>query len=257
MSGSERAYYGGMVSDIFKTSLHLSTDSFGLEDNAAILRHLVNPSHPCAQRQGSKEFVQSLALHCGVAFDESPLVYKGKPVSLFTSQLNTALAFGSDVVKLAARLHGQCECHAYVEGKNRKWLAELFQEGLDTGIFRSKVRSYDQGYSEVIKLLLFRDDEPVVTSYSVCDSFPNAAIAGFTPTRMLEDYADEPDWDEWYEKPHDERWELALKGLREQNKEGWVELDPEKWADFFFGNSVPEPTGHQLWQYAIAQWQEK
>ena len=253
LSGSERAYYGGLVGDIFKTALHLLTDEFGVADNEAVLRHVVDPTHPCAKQSG-EQFIRSLALHTGSSsFGPSPLIYEGKPVALFDAHLNTALAFGSDSVKLAARLHGQCEVHAYVEGGNRKWLADLFQQGLATGIFRSKLRSYNQGYDEVIKLLLCRDDEPVVTSYSVCDSFPNAGVARFESTRK--DHYDEPDPDEWYEKDKDERWELALKGLRDSG--GGLELNPDDWEypEFHFGS---EPfTGHQLWQYAIGQWQVK
>lgn len=61
---------------------------------------------------------------------------------------NTALVLGSDAVKMAARIHAQCEIHGYFEGKNRKWAADIVRKGRQAGIFRANM-----GWEEVIDLL--------------------------------------------------------------------------------------------------------
>ena len=146
--------------------------------------------------------------------------------SNFIIQLNTMLRMGNDPMKLYARLHGQCEIHAYVEGPNRQWLAEIIKEGLRTHIFRP-----DEGWETVIPHLEEADDSPIVTSFSVCDEFPNPYIAGFDF-----DPEDIDDSDRWYELPYEERWELGLKGLRNNHSD--VELIPENWDDYYFGHGM-------------------
>lgn len=47
------------------------------------------------------------------------------PLKNYHVALNTVLALGSDVLCMFARLDGQCEHHAYVEGPNRVWLANV------------------------------------------------------------------------------------------------------------------------------------
>jgi hypothetical protein len=78
----------------------------------------------------SSEFVKFLNTSLRVGIDrESPLQHfdgeKFVDFPLFSAILNTTLAIGSDPLKLYARLHGQCEVHTFVEGKNRNWLADI------------------------------------------------------------------------------------------------------------------------------------
>lgn len=138
----------------------------------------------------------------------------------FDVALNTALAVGAPVIALAAKIHGACELHAWVEGPDRKWLADLIDDGLDIGVYRREVTGHSQGWESVQELLRSRDDEPVVMSYSVCDSFPNQYVANWQP----------PDGDEdaWYDLPDDQQWELALAGLRKARP--WAQITPESLA---------------------------
>lgn len=149
------------------------------------------------------------------------MMIRGKLEDVFLLQLNTALAIGNDSIKLAARIHGQCEIHCFVEGTNRRWLAEIIRKGRQIGLYRHKV-----GWEQVVTLLELDDQEPVVLSYSVCESFPNASIAG---------YGTESDEDAWYTLSLEEKWNLALSGLR---KEPGLEIKPENQNEFFFGYGV-------------------
>lgn len=145
-------------------------------------------------------------------------------IDLFTLQLNTALAYRSDILTLMARLHGQCEIHTYVEGKNRLWLSNIIEQGRELFTLRS-----NEGWESVIALLRSRDDEPVVTSYSVCEQFPNHSVAEWT---------DDCDGDSWHDLPDNEQWDLAISKLRE--KFGGLEMKPERWLypDYWFNEKV-------------------
>jgi hypothetical protein len=207
-------------------------------------------------------------LRVGFGFDE-PLKWKGQPLQAFSLILNTACQVGSDAVKLAARLHGQCELHAWVDGPNRAWLADIIQAGLHSGVFRKgiwyqdvpngpKDKWSDQGWGDVIALLRERDDEPVVTSYSVTDRFPNRSLTTWNPPPMPEnwkpqfweaedwaaqsgeeraEYYDEHAQDLWYELPVEEQWRLAMDGLRADTASG-LEMKPDNWQTFRFRHEL-------------------
>lgn len=166
----------------------------------------------------------------------------GTPI--FGLVLNTVLAVGSPALQLCARLHGQCEIHAYVEQKNSAWLAQVIEEGLESKVLRDGlVRSDKQltGWRDVIALL-GRAKGPVVTSYSVCEEFPNSDVAAWTPPPCpsckgnsadeCEECGGEPLWDLWYDLPDDKQWSLAMAGLRKRSKTEGLELRPGKYVGF-------------------------
>lgn len=135
-----------------------------------------------------------------------------KPQHLFSD-------WGGDSLKLFARLHAQCEIHAWVAGKNRAWMAKIIAEGLESGLYRQNV-----GWDQVIEMLGRSKTEPVVTSYSVCEQFPSREVAN---------WEDDNDGDDWYDLDSETRWKLAMKGLK--NKTGKLELTP-KWDRYRFGD---------------------
>jgi hypothetical protein len=139
---------------------------------------------------------------------------------IFDLVLNTAMVVGSVPVALAASLHGRCEQHAYVEPQDARWLAAIVAEGLRDGVFRD-----DAGWTGVADLLR-AEPGPVVTSYSTCDEFPNPAAARWVP-RVRTEPADSDDWGTWYAQPFNERWRLAMAGLR--SRVGSPRLDPADW----------------------------
>jgi hypothetical protein len=142
----------------------------------------------------------------------------GAKYDAFSVTLNTALAIGGDPLRLMARLHGQSELHGWVAGPNREWVAAIIDEGRASGLMRA-----GQGWEKVAAFLRTSDSEPVVTSYSVCDRFPNAGVAG---------WKDANGGDDWYVLPHAEQWDRAFAGIQgtglEFRPDAWV------WPDFSF-----------------------
>ena len=94
------------------------------------------------------------------------------------------------------------------------------------------------GWDEVQKLLDERDDQPVVTSYSVCDGFPNLTAAGFTgPDGMTSEEVKEA-WDGLSDKM---RWAIGvarLRQLEEQNQGMYLELRPDNWNLYYYGEDI-------------------
>jgi hypothetical protein len=238
--GSERAYGAALCSDLFVFALGISDcDS---PDNPHVLRKIVTPSHYCLRDWGVP-FERSLSTAVRVSGIGGPVLrLNGQAVDVFSATLNTALIIGSDVVKLYARLHGQCEIHCFVEGPYRIWLAEMITKGRELEMFRPEC-----GWEDVVALLLSSASGPVVTSYSVCESFPNSVVAGWKPTAVTDD--GEADWDAWYELSQAERWNRSMDGLRKQSGEyQLLELTPTTWNEFYFGDGM---NGFKLLQHAI------
>lgn len=50
----------------------------------------------------------------------------GQP--LWHLYLNTAMALGGDAIRLATRIHAQCELHCYMEEEDRRWIAEKIRD---------------------------------------------------------------------------------------------------------------------------------
>lgn len=234
--GSERALMGHYVSDLFEMALGVSDYDFP-PDNPHVLRSILDPSHYAAKATGA-EFARSLSTALRVGFDSSILVVDGSPINLFSAALNTAIVMGSDPIILSARLHGQCEIHTYVEGKNRGWLAGIMERGRASGVFRS-----DEGWESVIEHLRERDDEPVVTSYSVCHQFPSASASGWKPDKVNED--GDGDWDAYYDLSSEERWRMGMEALRAKS---YMEMTPDNWTSYYFNDGE---TGFTLLAKAI------
>jgi hypothetical protein len=218
-----------------------------------------------------RKFVNSLRLK--LRADTVKLQVAGVELDSADLDMNTALVAGSDPVRLATKIHGWCEAHCWVDGPDRAWLADIIDEGLRVGIFRRGLWYVDrpcdgppseqpdrqwspQGWDDVTGLLRERDDEPVVMSYSVCDSFPNQETAYWIPEPLPDEWV--PDWattpeglaewleideegraerrhtaerDQWYALPDEEKWRLAMAGLRDR---GWGQLSPDTLATEMF-----------------------
>lgn len=169
------------------------------------------------------------------------LVVHGVPLYSRDLELNTALVAGSDPVALAAKINAWCHLHCWVDGPDRAWMADVIELGLQTGLYRAgegweAPRAGDDGPG-VVPLLLERDDEPVVLSYSVDDAFPNASIGDWMPPwpqgveRRWDALSETQQGerrirqDEWYALDDDEQWATAMRGLEEQRP--WARLAPE------------------------------
>lgn len=213
--GNERAYFGAFCNNLTWGILHPYA-----QGNSPEIRRVFPPEHYIHGTTTSFENTARIALAVG----SDTLRLNDRVIEPFALSLNTAFALGNDAVKLAARIHGQCEIHCWVNGENRRWIASIIQQGINSNFYRS-----DMGWDKVVELLISNGIDPVVLSYSVCESFPNRHVATWVAPI---DEDGEPDIDAWYDLPDDERWRLAFEGLTSSG--GGLELTPDKWSDFYF-----------------------
>jgi hypothetical protein len=235
LRGSERAHMGILCCDMFIASLG---EIWDWKDNRSWTRELFPAGHYVLK--AGREFNGPSYAQCCETYlrvGDAEILLGGKPVSGWTIGLNTALAMGNQVIKLFARLHGQCEIHCFVRGENRAWLSDIMAEGLLEGICRR-----DQGWEDVIQLLRSTDKLPVVCSYSVCRQFPNAAVALTLFAGFLDEAERDEDREAAFERfdelPASERWALAYVKLHPS-----LELQPDNWDAYRFGDL---PNGFQL-----------
>lgn len=214
LRGSERAYMGYLCAQMALAVF--DPHEYG---RAEVLGRVWQHPYPSAAK-----FPETFTTHVRIGGDRVPFTLPdSREADIFTVNLNTALALGNDAIRLCARLHGQCEIHAWVDGHNREWLAGVIEGGRSAGVLRA-----DQGWEGVVSFLRARQDEPVVTSYAVTDSFPNRYSAVGT-------YGDEATEDAWHDLPREERWKTAMEGLRLRGD--GLEMRPDCWTfqDFYFG----------------------
>lgn len=252
--GAERAHAGIFVRDVAARRINASPSRF-----YEPLRELSSNSHLRSRHQPDffSDFLVTFAVQ-----RENLLAWRGHEVDALSLALNTALELGDDVMKLVARLHGQCEIHGYVEGKNRGWLVGLIERGLAAGVLRDGMGwdappSHPHGKGPgVVPLLRQCDDEPVVMSYSVCASFPHAAHSVMTladdwkpdgwTTREWADL-DDGERDEYRDAgrsnafgtlPTQEQWARGMMWLRERSQTMLLEWKPKDWDTFRFGHML-------------------
>lgn len=256
VSGAERAHAQLLCTEYFLMAL--GVDSFS--EAKEYRKLLPTGAYPLSSRE-DKAFFESFRIYCNGFLGDSYLIMPatGKPINLFHAALNSMVAGGSDAIRLLAKLHAQSEIHCYVEGKNRAWLADVIAQGVKDKILRTwgKYDDARTGWQSVIGLLRTRDDEPVVTSYSVTEQFPNYYTAkeyegwkpAMTPALIrgkyeLSEDEDTTEWEAdyisevWDELPDAEKWRLAMTGLREANKRGHLEIDPETLATQGYGDGL-------------------
>jgi hypothetical protein len=237
LRGSERAYMGMLCANLGLAIIE--PDGFGKEKS---LRAWLPKGH-YLQTTGDQMFARSWATAFRVG-DGGLIEINGESIDHWTLGLNTALVLGNDSMRLLARIHAQCEIHGYVEGPNRAWFAGLIEEGLDTGLYRE-----GQGWEDVQTCLHQRADEPVVMSYSVCQSFPNPDVGDWMPAwpdglprdwNALTEYQQQERTarhDAWYELERSEQWDRGLAGLRAEPTRG-LEFKPDNWDSFRFGHTM-------------------
>jgi hypothetical protein len=230
IGGAERHWWGHLCWRLTSGVLDIA-DSYDDEIQRR-LYSLVPDSH-YLKANSTKHDARSLLTSIHVSSGRDPvLAYKGRSIDTFGLQLNTALATGSDAVKLAARLHGSCEIHCWVDDLNREWLAGLIEQGIaDASLRKSFPDSNHRGYDQVLHLLRHPEHRgPVVTSYSVSESFPGV--------HLLEESPSDERLEELYEINKDERWDRSVEALRSGNGRVGAELRPDNWQTFRFTHKL-------------------
>jgi hypothetical protein len=231
VSGSERAALSILLEQF--TMAFLQPVS-----NHDLLVTAVPSSHYLAEPYGSylswsRDFQASF--HC----EDRILSIDGKTFNGFDMILNTALEAGSDSMKLAAAIHGQCEINAFVRGKNRAWMADIIERD-NANIFRP-----GRGWEDVIKLLRESGEDTVFMSYSVTGSIIGNLFDHWFKDTIEERNLDATDWEvysllenEWEAMGEVKHWELAEEWADDMQPYGF-EISPERFAsDFVFGDGM-------------------
>lgn len=146
------------------------------------------------------------------AFRTGNGLWHGEPLDSFILRLNTALALGGDALRLAAKIHGQCEIHGFFRAENGPWAARIIRQGLKTYIFRRDKAQYD-GW-EAVADLLEHTKGTVIMDYSVTDGFPEGILT--------EEERESENWPSW---------EACLYRL--MNNYPDREICPETWDSLF------------------------
>lgn len=238
--GSERAHMGILTKDFGTMVLNMSR---GIGEGHHPLANVLDPSHTFFNYLSYDQYTNRNAIaetqyHVGTILGdhmgEAMVTIGGERHSLSNMAHGAMCVAGSEPMALMSKLHGYCEIHAWVAEQDRDWLAGVIEEGRAANIMRA-----DQGWEYLTDFL--RDVElipgPVVTSYSVCDGFPNAYVAGWESDKE----------DSWYDDLNDdERWALAYTGLL---KHPWLQLTPDTlrvntFADLTLWDVIESPEWH-------------
>lgn len=182
-----------------------------------------------------------------------PIEIAGVALQSANCELNAALVAGSDPIRLAAKIGGWGRQHAWIDGPDRTWAADVIDKALQAGIFRRGEWYVDEacdglakdaperkwaetGWQEVTGLLRARADEPVVMSRSTDEQFPNPEIAGWRPPAGVRGPIEQPDlYGAWQMLDEPEQWRLAMTGLKAARP--WAQLTPDL-AYWTFGIGV-------------------
>ena len=228
LAGAERAWFNWLCNHLAIGVLNLRGFRRG-EDLGPFLRE------PLPKDEYGINALETSIL---IGWRDSPFAYRGEPINAFSLLLNTALAIGSGPLRLAARLHGQCEIHAWVAGPDRAWLADLIDEGLASGVMRRSLgaepggKPWSMGWEKVTALLRAASDTPIVTSYSVCDQFPSYQLI---EADGLSDERRDAASDAFYDLPYDEQWDRAFAALPGASM---LQLRPDDWSTYRFGHEL-------------------
>lgn len=176
VGGAERAHMGYLCDRLMFGILELEYFPDRKGSNFSRLMKMV--SSGCYLHELSVER-QVLAMPAAISHGHNTLTWNGHQINAFELALNTALVLGSDPVKLSARIHGTCEIHGWIAGKNRNWLANIIEEGQASGVIREAFQTQYGNWPEVVSMLRCTKLAPVVMSYSVCDSFPEDTDRNF------------------------------------------------------------------------------
>lgn len=205
-------------------------------DHKEKLAAVMNPGHYAAQRQSLESVHWGTTFEAAIRADRGDLlVWRGKKIGGRDVMWNTALATGSDAVKLATRLYPQGEVHAWIAEADRVWVADIITDALAAGVYRASRVHTDRhddlvpsGWDSVVDLLRSGPMGPVVTHYSIGEWFPNHKVAAVH-------------WQDWEDLTRHRQWALSMAGLKGgQWSEDWpgLHIRRDDWKTFRYGAGV-------------------
>jgi hypothetical protein len=140
VGGAERAWAASLCTDMMEGVLALDHFPSFKDAPLSTLLRMLKPGHyvhDIIKTGDPHRVAKALQTSLSVELGGHMLEWNGQPVEVFAIALNTALALGSDAVRFSARMHGSCEIHAWVDGRNRWWISDIIEEGLASGVTRS------------------------------------------------------------------------------------------------------------------------
>ena len=224
VSGRGHHKFSGLLTDLAWRSIQRIADPSEVYGPSP-LRLAVDLPDWVAKAKGT-EFSRMMRLLVGGAGDE-PVNLPGRPAvaSVLDVKVNTVVHNYSAPVALSVRLCAQSQVNAWIDGTDRKWLADLIDQGRGTGypaeaadnpylaqnnLFADEPSvngSYD-GWQGVVEMLRCGDGI-VVLSYSTTGGFPSPVWAG-------REGQDREELHRWWERADiAARWEESERGLRE------------------------------------------
>lgn len=246
LKGWEYHWIRGLASDVSAGFLRLQYDHL---DWLPLInpRHYMSKYDEHADRHQWAEMFK-VALNADGSGGETLLSYKGHKIDAWHLMLNTGIMMGGDAVRLATRLGAQGEIHAWVDGPDRAWVADMIEHAVKSGVYRTglprpvvpgldRVRGTDDperftlepaGWSEVAALLRSSDTGEVVTHYSVGDGFPDRHLA-------------EVDEDVWEDLPQGEHWRMSMESLKVgawSRRFSGLQIKPADWTTFRYGHTL-------------------
>lgn len=235
--GSERAYASILAQDLtWGLVAHRATSSF---DKDRLLKHFYGfephwrdkNSHLQHDPYYSRLIIQDeLRSFFGSFYGRDRYIEVGEnKVDPLDFSLNTAIACGSRPLVLLAKLHGSCEDYAWIDPADCEWFADIIDEGRKMQVMRENAGWED--VADHAREVARTGIGPLVTSYSVCESFPYGLLEppkcekcdgeGFLPEQNAagEDYCPECHgdgrlYDSIYDLPDDVKWEQAVDAMK-------------------------------------------
>lgn len=229
--GSERAYMGSLASDIALAVLRVRADVGGVE----WLRSVTDGEPDYIWE--SPDPARAWRTWFRVSYGERGRLKlpNGNTIDPFDLALNTLIATHSPSLTLCAKMHGTCEDYAWIDPSNARWFAETIEAGRNENVLRPDVGW--EGVAELAREVESGLRGPIVTSYSVCERFPNSGVADWPPptceacegtgkpnpdmkyTDVDYDYCTSCGGegvlsDLWYDLSDAEQWDLAERGIR-------------------------------------------
>lgn len=213
LRGAERHHMSAVCNGIASSVMHIMDSS----TSPSWTRRMLPPGHYALSEE---PFRYEETFRTWLRVDGRGMRHpvSGESVDAFAMTLNTALRLGSDEVRLMARLHGQCELHAFIPPGECDFVAGLVDSGLAMGLYRPGMC-----WEDVAALLRSSGGagRTVVTSYSVTETFPG--------------------WDSEKDAPND--WAAALEAL-----DPLFALRREDWGRYYFGNGVTAMSLEADWE---------
>lgn len=114
----------------------------------------------------------------------------------FSERLGWVCLIGSDVMRLLCHIHGQCELNGWVHPDDGEWFAGLVEQGLEQGLLGPDERNHYGTWAQVAELAR-ASTTPLISSYSVTDSWPNPALIAQERPDLWTPAEGAHPWDAW------------------------------------------------------------